>query len=139
MIGTILLDYNCSTREVEDEEKNRFLFTLLQQCFDTTEVAKELQDIWSDNLTLTPNQKIKLRSILSKYNILVRDDNDGGLKIYLEKELIGSFKKPRYVLKKQADALEPRKRYYLEMFIECWSMFNEETEEAEAITDNPGS
>lgn len=129
MHGKILLDFGEPTYTVEQEEKTRFLRSILEQCFQTTEVVKQIQDIWGmTEGTLSPTQKIQLRTILTQYGVVVRDDNDGKLEIFLERELIGSWKKPKYVLKKEPHALNPRKRFYLEMSVNCWSLFDQQDE-----------
>jgi hypothetical protein len=123
MKGTILLNYNENTRQVEEEEKARFLRGILEQCFENTEVANQVQEIWDIDGPLPAPQKIKLRDVLATYNLQVIDDFDGGLKIYLENELVANWKKPYYKLMTDLSQVDRKKRLYLEMCVECWSVF----------------
>jgi hypothetical protein len=127
MQGTILLNFNEDTHEVETVEKERFLHAILEQCFETTDVINQIQEIWgSSDEILTPEQKIKLLNILTPYGVQIINNRGEDLSIYLEKELIGKFNKPRYVLKRDPAQLDRRKQFFLEMHIDCWSLFNEE-------------
>lgn len=119
MQGTILLDYNENTRRVEDEEKQRFLRSLLD------EMGVPVQEIWTDDSLLSAGQKIKLRSFLQTYNVSVIDDFDGGLKVLVDNELIGEWKKCNYVLKKDLSQVDKKKQLYLEMQVDCWTVFEE--------------
>lgn len=132
MKGTILLNYNEDTHQVEDEEKSRFLRDFLERCFESApEVTEQIATIWLADGPLPANQKVKLRNILTTYNISVIDDHDGNLKIFLENELVGNFSKPTYKLKKELEIKDPKKRIFLEMNVECWSVFDSpETEES---------
>jgi len=134
MKGTILLNHSENTQQVEQEEKNRFLQSLLEQMFESNlEVLSQIVEIWNSANILTPEQKVKVRTILDTYNIQVMDDNDGEMKIYVEGELMGQFFKPSYKLKRDYSQLNRKKQLYLEMTINCWSVFDpaEETQETE--------
>ncbi len=131
MKATILLNYRENTRQVEEEEKARFLKGILEQCFDGTDVADKIQEIWVEDGTLPVFQKVKLRMILSTYKIQVIDNLDGHMKIYLENELIGEWLKCKYKLKQDLNVVDPKQRIFLEMEVNCWSIFDqpENTEE----------
>ena len=132
MKGTILLNYNEDTHQVEEEEKARFLKGILEQCFDNTEVASQIQTIWNTDGPLPAPQKVKLREVLATYGIQVIDDFDGHLRIYLENELIAEWFKCTYKMKRDLRVIDPRKRVYLEMEVNCWSVFdNKEEQEIE--------
>jgi hypothetical protein len=132
MKGTILLNYNENTHQVEEEEKARFLKGILEQCFDNTDVSAQIQTIWSGDGALPATQKVKLRGILATYGIQVIDDLDGHLQIYLENELIAEWFKCTYKLKRDLRVIDPMKRVYLEMEVNCWSVFdNKEEQEIE--------
>ncbi len=119
MKATILLNYGSNTKTVEDEEKNRFLYDILEQ------MGVPL-DFWISADSLSVEQRIKLRSVLVSYNIQVLDDLDGNMQIYVEGELVGEWRKCTYKLKRDLRELDPRKQLYLEMLIDCWSVFEEE-------------
>lgn len=120
MKGTILLNYSENTKQIEEEEKQRFLKDLLEQ------MTVPIEEFWFVDGPLSIEQKIKLRSILSLYNIQVIDDLDGKLQIYVENEKVAEWKKPIYKLKRDFSQLDTKKQLYLEMLIEYWSMFEEQ-------------
>lgn len=122
MKGTILIDYTNNTQKVEDEEKNRFLKSLLEQ------MGVPINDFWTTDESLSVDQKIKLRGILATYSVQVIDDLDGFLQVYVEGEKIAEWQKPSYKLKRDLRELDPKKQLYLEMSIEFWSVFEEEEE-----------
>ena len=57
MKGTILLNYNENTHQVEEEEKSRFLKTLLEQMFESTDVFNQIQKIWPNDGLPSVEQK----------------------------------------------------------------------------------
>lgn len=124
MKGIILLNYDANTRQVEDEEKNRFLRLILEQ------MGLPIEEFWTSDALLNVHQKIKLREILSAYTIQIIDDLDGHLQIYVEGELIAEWNKCTYKIKRDLQQLDPRKQLYLEMQIDCWSVFDEAAEQA---------
>lgn len=129
MKGTILLSYNEDTHQVEEEEKARFLRGILLASFENTDVSSQIENIWESESPLSAPQKVKLRGILAIYGIQVIDDFDGHMQIYLENELIAEWYKCTYKLKRDLRALDPRKRVYLEMEVNCWSVFDDKEEQ----------
>lgn len=120
MKAQILLNYGDNTKEVEEEEKNRFLRRLFNE-------MGLLIDFWAEeDLTLNVDQRTKLRKLLLTNNLQVIDDLDGNIKVYLEKDLIGNWEKPTYKLKKDLSQLNYRKQVYVEMSISYWDIFNNE-------------
>lgn len=120
MQGTILLNHNDDTSKVEEEERSRFLANILDS------MGIEIEDIWDEGLVLSIEKKIRLRKLLYSYSVQVIDDAEGGMNVYVDNDLIGSWKKPHYVLKKDNLAIDPRKKLYLEMRINCYSIFENE-------------
>ena len=120
MKGTILLNYNENTKQVEEEERYRFLRNLLEQ------MGLPIEEFWTTDGLLSVDQRIKLRGILTTYGIQVIDDLDGHMQIYVEGELTGEWHKCTYKLKKDLRELDPRKQLYLEMEVNCWSLFEEQ-------------
>jgi hypothetical protein len=89
----------------------------------------ELNDCFpeSNNVNdMTVEQKIKLRKVLDFNNILVLDDKDGGVTIYLEKHIIGEWKKPRFELHEDLSQLDPKRKLYTCINIEFWSIFDDD-------------
>lgn len=131
MKATILLNYNENTRQVEEEEKARFLKGILELCFEgSPDVAEKVREIWTVDGPLPASQKVKLRTILATYNLQVVDNLDGHMKVYLENELIAEWLKCTYKLKRDLKVVDPKQRIFLEMEVNCWSVFDpsEETE-----------
>ncbi|CAB4196533.1 hypothetical protein UFOVP1290_53 [uncultured Caudovirales phage] len=120
MKGTILLNYGDSTKNVEEEEKMRFLKDVLDQ------MGVPINDFWNTDEPLSIEQKIKLRAILATYSVQVIDDLDGHLQIYVEDELVGEWNKCTYKLKRDLRQLDPRKQLYLEMTVDFWTIFEDE-------------
>jgi len=119
MKATILLNYNENTRQVEDEEKTRYLRNILDQ------MGVPVSEFWSTDGPLSVDQRIKLREILRTYGIQVIDDLDGHMQIYVENELVAEWNKCKYKLKRDLREIDPRKQLYLEMEVDCWSLFEE--------------
>lgn len=124
MKATILLNYNENVQQVEEEEKTRFLRSLLEQ------IELPIQEFWPTDSTLSISQRMKLRALLGTYGIQVIDDLDGHMQVYVEGELVAEWFKSTYKLKRDLRERDPRKQMYLEMEINCWSLF-EETENQE--------
>ena len=120
MKGIILLNYNDNVQQVEEEEKSRFLRSLLEQ------MGVPIEDIWKDEILLTIEQKIKIRNLLTTYAVQVIDDLDGHMQVYVEGEKVGEWNKCIYKLKQDISQLDPRKKLYIEMEIDCWSIFEEQ-------------
>lgn len=123
MKGTLLLNHNEDTKAIEEEEKNKFLYAILDQ------MGLPVKEFWTNDSILTVDQRMKLRNILSTYNIDVLDDSDGHMQIYVEDELIGEWYKCEYKLKKDLRQRDPRKQLYLEMQVNYWSIFEQQENE----------
>jgi hypothetical protein len=126
MKGTILLNHTENTKQVEDEEKTRFLRSILE------EMGLPVQEFWAGETSLSIDQRIKLRGILATYGVQVIDDLDGRMQIWVspekgeEPQKVAEWHKCIYKLKRDLRQLDPRKQLYLEMEINCWSLFEEE-------------
>ena len=120
MKGVILIDYDENTKKLEEEEKLKFLINLLEL------MGVPIEELWTNDSSLSIDQKIKLRSILSTYGIQVIDDLDGHMQVYVENELIGEWFKPRYTLRRDLQQLNPKKQLYMEMEVSYWTIFEEQ-------------
>lgn len=126
MKATILLNHNENTHQVEEEEKARYLRSLLEQ------MGVPVQEFWTQESTLSIDQRMKLRGLMATYGIQVIDDLDGHMQVYVEGDLVAEWFKCTYKLKRDLRELDPRKQLYLEMEVNCWSLFEEaETQEQE--------
>lgn len=119
MKGTLLLNYDENTKQIEEEEKTRFLRSLLEQ------MGVPINEFWTTDNLLSISQRIKLRGLLATYQIQVIDDLDGHMQVYVEDQLVGEWYKCTYKLKRDLRQLDPRKQLYLEMEVNCWSLFEE--------------
>jgi hypothetical protein len=114
MKSIVLLSSSENTKQVEKEEQDRFVRNILETFGIPT------NDFWDDTEVLSVEGKIKLRNVLSTYNIQIIDDSDGGLKVYCDGDTIGEWKKCEYSLKKDLKQKDPSKKLYLEMKIDNW-------------------
>lgn len=120
MKAIVLLNHGENTKQIEAEEKTRFVKDILQQ------IGVPI-DFW-DTDVLSKDQKTQLNLILLKYNIQVIDDSDGKLQMFVDNEPIATWNKPTYKLKKDPGQLDRKKQLYLEMTIDCNSPFDETSE-----------
>jgi hypothetical protein len=116
----ILLDKYANIREVEAEEQTRFVISIIE--------ALEVPFEWDSNEPFSVLDKIRLRKVLGQYNISVIDDMEGGVKIYLERDIIAEWKKPLYLLKEDPSQIDHKKKLYIEMKCCFSSMFEEQGE-----------
>jgi hypothetical protein len=124
MKATILLNNNYrEAKQVEEEEKSRYLRGILEL------MGVPISEIWPSENLLNVEQRIKLRSILATYAVQVIDDLDGHMQIYVEGDKVAEWFKCSYKLKRDLREIDPRKRFYLEMEVSTWSLFEEEAEQ----------
>lgn len=123
MKATILLNNNYKeAKQAEEEEKSRYLRGILEL------MGVPIAEIWPNEDLLNVDQRIKLRSILATYAIQVIDDLDGHMQVYVEGEKVAEWFKCTYKLKRDLREIDPRKRFYLEMEVNTWSLFEEAEE-----------
>jgi ABC-type antimicrobial peptide transport system ATPase subunit len=121
MKATILLNKDADTRQIEDEEKSKFIRNILEQ------IGLPVDEFWvNPEKTLSVEEKIKLRQILNAYNIIIIDDLSGHMQMYVENDLVAEWKKCTYKLKTDLRYINPSKRFYLEMNIDAWSIFEKD-------------
>jgi hypothetical protein len=107
-------------KTVEEEERHNFLRSIL------TSIGIPFEDIWPEDAEITNKIKIELRSLLQKYDITILDKADKSTDIYVDKDLIGQWKRPTYKLKHDASQIVHSKKVFLEMTIEYESVFDEQ-------------
>jgi len=114
---TVNLPYNTNIKIAEEEEKCRFIKAILES------LGIELE-FWKDDVLPTIEDKIQLRSLMSKLDLSIIDDGDV-VSIYTNsnKEEIGRWNKPIYKLIRDMSQLDPNKKLYLEMNISFSSKF----------------
>lgn len=115
---SIYLDREDS-KVVEEEERNSFIKSIL------SEVGVPLEEVWPD-ISLSTEQKIKLRNLLAKLEIEIIDDMDRGYQIFHQDTKLGEWFKPRFILREDLGARTLAKKLYFEMLIKTWSIFDQE-------------
>lgn len=78
---------------------------------------------WKENLTMDDLRKIRLE--LKSLEIDIIDDSNNGIEIYIKNDLIAEWRKPHYILKKNPEERDSRYKYYLEMYPQTKSVFQE--------------
>jgi hypothetical protein len=86
----------------------------------------DFDDCFENEEDLTILQKAKIRKILIDNDVLILDDNDGCVKIYIQKEIIAEWEKPIIKLKIDQSELDRKKKYFVIIEVSCWSVFDEE-------------
>ncbi len=71
-----------------------------------------IEELWQDE-SLSVQEKIQLRGLLSAYSIKIIDDSDGQLQFYVENELVGEWKKPEYKMRRDLSEIDPNKKIIL--------------------------
>jgi hypothetical protein len=114
---TILIRRDENTKNIEAQEQARFIKTILE--------ALEVAIDYNPDEPLSIEKKIKMRKDLSFYGISIFESPNSNLKIFVEKELIAEWKKPSYKMKKDPSQIDPKKKLYIEMSIEFWTVFEQ--------------
>jgi|ERR1700733_11037816 len=118
---TILISRYENAKEVEAQEQARFVKTILE--------ALEVDVPFNPDEPFSIEEKIKTRKALSFYNITIIENHGGGLKIFVERELVAEWKKPFYKMKQDNSQIDPKKRLYMEMQVNFWTVFEQEQKE----------
>ena len=66
---------------------------------------------------------------MDKFSISVIDNKDKTFDVYLEKDKIASWLKHWVELKKDFSEINPKRRIYVEIHLECWSIFEQKEDE----------
>lgn len=110
-----------NAKEVETEERDLFVKGILE------EMGVPLEEVWPET-HLNLEQKIQLRKLLGKFNIIILDNRDGSMEIYVDNYKVATWHKPRYILKTDRKAIERTKKLYYEMILKAESVFEEKVE-----------
>lgn len=114
-------------RRVESEEQFNFTRDVLFQ------MNLPLNDCYPESgefSDFTLEHKIKLRQALGKFGVVLLDDRDGGIEIYIEKppapsHLVAKWNKCRYELREDLATKDPRRRIYAVMYIDYWTEYED--------------
>ena len=115
---TILLKRNENIKNIETLEQSRFIKTILE--------ALEVGIDYESEEPLSIENKIRMRKALESYGITIIEAPDRNLKIFAERELIAEWKKPTYKMKQDPSQTDPKKKLYMEMNIEFWTVFEQD-------------
>jgi hypothetical protein len=125
---SVVLANRHNIKSVEEELKYDFTISVLQnlelpeqictECFPEAGITE-----------FTAEHKIKLRSYLGKFNVSILDDHDGGVKYYVDTELVAEWKKPIVKLRRDESVINPADKVFAELHIDFWWMFSEEHNE----------
>lgn len=114
----LLLNYDENTRQVIEEEKNKFFLSLLDEMGVSDPEFSDMVE------KISPVQKAKLRNLLAKFNIQVIDDMEN-MNIYVEGKLVGKWNKPLFKIKIDPVQMDRKKQLYIELELDFWSIFEE--------------
>jgi hypothetical protein len=108
-MAKVLILQRSEQQEVELREKTNFINEILLRIgfYESENDIKAVLNMQDLRL---------LKSLLNKCNIDILDDCNNGIKIYLENKLVAEWLKPRYILRSDNKILDPKKRFYLEMY-----------------------
>jgi hypothetical protein len=104
---------------IEDEERDLFVRGILES------IGVPLEEVWPD-ISLTVEQKIKLRGLLGKREIEIIDNGDRGCQIYHQNTKLAEWFKPRFILREDKGARTLSKKLYYEMIIKTWSLYDKQ-------------
>lgn len=122
MKQVIFADLN-DYKSIIEEEQYLFVYSILSQ------LDLPLEEILPDSYTeFDRDHKIALRSLLEKFSLNIVDNRDGEIKIYHEKDILAIWKKPLYKRKIDRSEIDRKKRIYIELTLETWSVFEEQNE-----------
>jgi archaellin len=77
------------------------------------------------------NYKIKLRNLLKEFKVIIAQDRDGSLKIFVEDLLVAEWHKCKFKFKTDLSATDPEDRVYVEVICEWEIMFEIDEPEEE--------
>lgn len=117
---SILLDRNEKVKDIEAQEQARFIKSILE----SLEVPFE----FDSEGPLSIDDKLQLKKSLNDYSINIINNIDSTMKIFVKKDLIAEWRKPKYILKIDESQIDPNKKLYLEMIIEFWTVFDNDTD-----------
>jgi hypothetical protein len=108
-------------RENCREIANQFKYSWFREVLSQT--GMDLSECFSEDEEQSIEQKAKLRRVLNDNDIVVLDNNEE-IKIYIQKEIIAEWNKPIYNLKQDISQINPKKKFYVNIEIDYWSVFD---------------
>jgi len=117
---TVILVNRHEVREIEHEEKVKWLRSMLEQ------IGVPLDD-WPE----TPSMENlrNMRSLFRQLQIDVINDSDDGLLVYFNNKLVAQWVRPTYKMIEDPNEKDQRYRFYYEMHLNCKDVFANNPEE----------
>lgn len=115
-------------RQVEAEEQYNFVREVLKCINLPLEECYPASGLFED---FTLEYKLKLRQVLSSFGVIILDDRDGGIEIYIDKppirnHLVAKWNKCTFELREDLSTINPRNRIYAVIYIDYWSEYEKE-------------
>lgn len=111
-------------RNVISTQQYDFIVWVLETMLGPDELKESFPEEGFDAVTV--QHRIQLRKLCDKFNISIVDDKNNGLKIYVDKTLVGEWKKPWSIMKKDLEELDSSKCLFLEVHLDWWVIFEED-------------
>lgn len=110
-------DYNSFT----DEAKYNFIKDVF------TNIGLPIEECIPENYKeQTVEQKIQLRELLKTFKVILSEDSKELAEIIIDGQVVAKWNKPFCILKQDYQTLDPKKKYYLEVKLDCYSIFDEQ-------------
>ena len=119
MKSVLLFNYSDDVTLIEKEERDKFVRAVLES------VGIPINDYWKANAILSAEDKIKLRAYTNKEDIFIYERGDSSLEIYVKKDCIAKWNPCSFKLKRDLNQIDPKKRLYVEMTMDFWTIFDE--------------
>ena len=127
---TSILANREDVRKVEAEAQHDFIFFVLESLEIPTDILEEcFPETGLDDFGV--EQKIKLRKYLRQFDVHIIHDGDGGIKIYVDRDVVAEWKKCIFSLREDRSAIDPNDRLYVEVHINYWTIFDNIEEDGE--------
>lgn len=115
-------------RKVVEEWQYEFIYYVLSNIGIPEEVLGECFP--EDGLdAFTISHKIALKKYMNTFDVTIVDDRDGGIKIFVEQDMIAEWKKCTFILREDSKEVDPSKRLYMEIKTNVWTIFKENTDD----------
>lgn len=120
----IILVNRHEAREVEHEEKVKWLYSVLEQ------MEIPIAEWWPEETSMENIRKIKPK--LRMLGIDIINDAEDGILIYLNDELIAEWQQPWYKLVEDPKERDVKYRFYYEMHLRRRCIFEDQQQNPEA-------
>jgi len=115
----VLLAVSTNVEDAKSEEKFRFIRHVI-------EALNINLDFWdSEEFPLSIETRRKLRQLQNEYDLVIRDDPDGGVEVFCDNQIIATWRQPTFILKHDHSQIDPKKQLYLEMQVGFTSIFED--------------